>query len=148
MKEPFGGPETVVKYIGRYTHRVAISDSRLQAISDRKVAFSYKRYRDNKVYPGTMTLSSDEFIRRFLLHVIPKGFKRIRHFGFLASACRREALAAARRLLTAAAEKLANVEAEFSQWVEQPNKQMRCPECKTGVLEIWEVISPRSLAPG
>src|SRR5215475_5881944 len=85
-KPPFAGPEAVLAYLARYTHRVAISNSRLVALDERGVTFRYKDYRSGQVRYRTMTLSADEFIRRFLLHVLPKGFHRIRHYGLLASA--------------------------------------------------------------
>ena len=86
-KPPFAGPEAVLAYLARYTHRVAISNSRLIALDERGVTFRYKDYRRNgQARYRTMTLSADEFIRRFLLHVLPKGFHRIRHYGLLASA--------------------------------------------------------------
>src|SRR6185369_15303944 len=91
-KRPFGGPEKVLDYLGRYTHRVAIANSRLLACENGRVRFRWKDYRaSNK--PKVMTLDAEEFIRRFLLHVLPKGFRRIRHFGFLANACRAAKLA-------------------------------------------------------
>ena len=86
-KPPFSGPEAVLAYLARYTHRVAIANSRLVALDERGVTFRYKDYRRNgQARYRTMTLSADEFIRRFLLHVLPKGFHRIRHYGLLASA--------------------------------------------------------------
>jgi hypothetical protein len=97
-KPPFGGPEQVLAYLGRYTHRVAISNHRLLALQDGHVTFSWKDYaRGNQ--QRTMTLPAAEFIRRFLLHVLPKGFHRIRHYGLLASGAREENLAKARKLL-------------------------------------------------
>jgi Putative transposase/Transposase zinc-binding domain len=99
-KRPFAGPEQVLEYLGRYTHRVAIANSRLLACENGRVSFRWKDYRaDNK--SKVMTLDADEFIRRFLLHVLPKGFRRIRHFGFLANACRAAKLAAIRTDLQA-----------------------------------------------
>jgi Putative transposase/Transposase zinc-binding domain len=97
-KPPFAGPEEVLKYVARYTHRIAISNSRLLDISDGHVQFRWKDYRDNN-HHKTMTLGADEFIRRFLLHVLPDGFQRIRYFGFLANRYRAEKLALCRRLL-------------------------------------------------
>jgi putative transposase/transposase-like zinc-binding protein len=86
-KRPFGGPHQVLEYLGRYTHRVAIANSRLLACADGQVRFRWKDYRgQNK--SKAMTLDTTEFIRRFLLHVLPNNFRRIRHFGFLANACR------------------------------------------------------------
>src|SRR5207248_9328174 len=86
-KPPFAGPETVLAYLARYTHRVAISNSRLIGLDGRGVTFRYKDYRrDGRARYRTMTLAPDEFIRRFLLHILPKGFHRIRHYGLLSSA--------------------------------------------------------------
>jgi hypothetical protein len=99
-KRPFGGPQQVLEYLGRYTHRVAIANSRLLDCENGRVRFRWKDYRaDSK--SKVMTLDADEFIRRFLLHVLPKGFRRIRHFGFLANACRRAKLPAIRAALQA-----------------------------------------------
>jgi hypothetical protein len=99
-KPPFAGPESVLAYLARYTHRVAIADSRLVALDDRGVTFRYKNYRrDGHARHRTMTLAPGEFIRRFLLHVLPKGFHRIRHYGLFASATREANLARARELL-------------------------------------------------
>jgi hypothetical protein len=102
-KRPFGGPEAVLAYLARYTHRVAISNSRLIAADTTGVTFRYKDYRIKG--PGrykTMTLKPDEFIRRFLMHVLPKGFHRIRHYGLLASGTKTETIAHARELIAAA----------------------------------------------
>jgi hypothetical protein len=99
-KRPFGGSEQVLAYLGRYTHRVAIANSRLVKIDDGHVSFRWRDYRQdatNKV----MTLTAEEFIRRFLLHALPDGFKRIRHYGFLANGHRADKLALCRRLLAA-----------------------------------------------
>lgn len=97
-KRPFAGPEQVLDYVGRYTHRVAISNNRLLNIDHEKVTFRYKDYRhDNQ--QKTMTLDAEEFIRRFLLHVLPDGFQRIRYYGFLGNRYREEKLARCRELL-------------------------------------------------
>jgi hypothetical protein len=101
-RPPFSGPETVLAYLARYTHRVAISNSRLIALDERGVTFRYKDYRRNgQARYRTMTLSADEFIRRFLLHVLPKGFHRIRHYGLLASAGCKANIARAKDLMAA-----------------------------------------------
>jgi len=101
-KPPFAGPEAVLAYLARYTHRVAIANSRLIALDERGVTFRYKDYRRNgQARYRTMTLSADEFIRRFLLHVLPKGFHRIRHYGLLASPGCKANIARARELITA-----------------------------------------------
>ena len=92
----------MLAYLARYTHRVAISNSRLLALDERGVTFRYKDYRRNRRERfGTMTLAPDEFIRRFLLHVLPKGFHRIRHYGLLASATCKANIARARELIAA-----------------------------------------------
>lgn len=97
-KKPFGGPAQVLAYLGRYTHRVAIANNRIQACDDDHVAFAWKDYRDSGSVK-TMRLTPDEFIRRFLLHVLPDGFHRIRHFGFLANGHRTEKLVLCRAFL-------------------------------------------------
>jgi hypothetical protein len=98
-KRPFAGPEAVLTYLSRYTHRIAISNRRLTAFDERSVTFRYKDYRDGKTRWKSMTLATDEFIRRFLQHVLPKGFHRIRHYGLFANASRNDNLACARALL-------------------------------------------------
>ena len=101
-KRPFGGPEAVLAYLSRYTHRVAISNSRLVAFDGNGVTFKWKDYRaKGRERQKRMTLASDEFIRRFLIHVLPRGFHRIRHYGQLASSKRAENIARARELLNA-----------------------------------------------
>jgi Putative transposase/Transposase zinc-binding domain len=91
-KPPFGGPERVLDYLGRYTHRVAISNNRLKELQDGRVTFTYKDYKDGH-RQKLMTLSADEFLRRFLLHVLPDGFQRIRHYGLFSNRYRAENLA-------------------------------------------------------
>jgi hypothetical protein len=99
-KRPFAGPAAVLAYLSRYTHRVAIANSRLIALDQRGVTFKWKDYRDKGRYRHkTMTLTADEFIRRFLIHVLPSGFHRIRHYGLIANAARTDNLARARELL-------------------------------------------------
>ena len=99
-KRPFSGPDAVLAYLSRYTHRVAIANSRLISMDERGVTFKWKDYRNKGRYRyGTMTLTADEFIRRFLIHVLPDGFHHIRHYGLYANAKRRENLARARQLL-------------------------------------------------
>jgi Putative transposase/Transposase zinc-binding domain len=101
-KRPFAGPEAVLAYLGRYTHRVAISNTRLIALADGRVSFRWRDYRHHNK-SKVMTLAADEFIRRFLLHALPDGFHRIRHYGFLANRHRADKLALCRRLLAAPA---------------------------------------------
>ena len=99
-KRPFTGPAAVLAYLSRYTHRVAISNRRLVALDDRGVTFRWKDYRTHgRTRNKTMSLSTDEFMRRFLLHVLPNGFHRIRHYGLLANAGRKNHIATARELL-------------------------------------------------
>ena len=101
-KRPFAGPAAVLAYLARYTHRVAIANSRLIALDERGVTFRWKDYRaKDKAKYKTMTLGTWEFLRRFLLHVLPTGFHRIRHYGLIANAGRRDNLARARELLNA-----------------------------------------------
>ncbi len=97
-KPPFGGPQQVLKYLARYTHRIAISNRRLVSMDDQSVTFRWKDYAHGN-RPRTMTLEGKEFLRRFLLHAVPRGFMRIRHYGLLANRVRKVNLAACRRLL-------------------------------------------------
>jgi hypothetical protein len=102
-KRPFAGPAAVLAYLSRYTHRVAIANSRLISLDERGVTFKWKDYRKTgTTRHKTMTLKADEFMRRFLLHVLPSGFHRIRHYGLIANSGRRENLARARELLNVA----------------------------------------------
>jgi hypothetical protein len=102
-KRPFAGPQAVLAYLARYTHRVAIANSRLIAAEENGVTFKWKDYRfEGRDRYKSMTLAAHEFIRRFLSHVLPKGFHRIRHYGLLASAARKANIARARELLAAA----------------------------------------------
>jgi hypothetical protein len=99
-KRPFAGPQAVLAYLSRYTHRVAIANSRLLALEERGVTFRWKDYRAHgRTRYKTMTLATGEFMRRFLLHVLPSGFHRIRHYGLLANANRKTHIATARQLL-------------------------------------------------
>jgi hypothetical protein len=97
-KKPFGSPHTVLDYLGRYTHRVALSNDRILDIENGQITISYRDRRDDN-RKKTTNLEAHEFIRRFLLHVLPDGFMRIRHFGFLANRSKKQALAQCRNLL-------------------------------------------------
>jgi hypothetical protein len=138
-KRPFAGPKAVLAYLSRYTHRVAISNSRLIAVDQRSVTFKVKDYRIEG--PGrytTMTLDVGEFIRRFLIHVLPKGFHRIRHYGLFASPNRAETIARARELLglaTPAAEAAVEIDPAAAQPLAKP-----CPCCggRMFVIETFE----------
>ena len=130
-KKPFGGPAQVLAYLGRYTHRVAIANSRIQTCDDEHVGFTWKDYRDHGACK-TMSLKPDEFIRRFLLHVLPDGFHRIRHFGFLAIGHRTERLALCCLLLTIEVEPTAHAkQAAASPGPDNQNcvDPPPCPEC-------------------
>jgi len=131
-------PAQVLDYLARYTHRTAISNARLLSMADGRVRFRYKDYRDDDKQK-VMQLQAGEFIRRFLLHVLPKGLMRIRHYGFLANACRRRKLQTIRAALTspqAPAEKVAQEEAP-SHFEGYP-----CPRCHQGVLRIITELAP------
>jgi len=127
-KAPFGGPERVLKYLARYTHRVAISNGRILSIADGKVTFLWQDYADaGKVKP--MTLDAVEFIRRFLLHILPAGFVRIRQFGFLANRARRDKLALCRALLGAPS---APPHSMLTDVRDRKTDEKLCPVCRTG----------------
>jgi len=147
-KRPFAGPEEVLKYVARYTHRIAITNNRLLDINDGKVQFRWKDYRDGSRHK-TMTLGAHEFIRRFLLHVLPDGFQRIRYFGFLANRYRAEKLALCRQLMqmpppTAALE--ANTDYRDRYEALTGFSLKTCPLCRCGtmvVIDTFECSSSR-----
>jgi len=139
-KPPFGGPQQVLKYLARYTHRVAISNNRLVATEGAEVSFHWKDYAHGGKQK-TMTLKAIEFIRRFLLHVLPAGFVRIRHYGFLANRCGREKLELCRRLLAAIMPPVAVESApEPKGAVEGRPKPHTCPACGEGQMIIIETL--------
>jgi hypothetical protein len=131
-KKPFGGPRQVLKYLARYTHRVAISNHRLLELKDGRVTFSYKDYAAGNV-TKTMPLAVCEFTRRFLLHVLPRGFVRIRHYGFLANRSRQQKLELCRRLLTVPAAQIATCNAAKT---ELDLRESTCPACSQGRMII------------
>ena len=143
-KPPFAGPEAVLAYLSRYTHRVAIANSRLVAFDGKRVTFKWKDYRaSGKQRYKLMTLEAGEFIRRFLIHVLPQGFHRIRHYGLFANGGRAENLAQARQLL--------DVEAPQDQRepitdalkaLETPSLAQPCP-CCGGAMIVIETLEPR-----
>ena len=137
-KPPFGGPAQVLAYLGRYTHRVAIANSRLVSVTDTDVAFRWRDYRHHGK-PKVMTLEPQEFIRRFLLHTLPDGFHRIRHYGFLANGQRTAKLALCRRLLDAQPQE---PNAEQTEDAAPVHPRDRCPCC--GGTMIILAILPRS----
>jgi hypothetical protein len=134
-KPPFAGPQAVLAYLSRYTHRVAISNQRLLAFDDASVTFRYKDYRRSGAErQQAMTLATDEFIRRFLIHVLPRGFHRIRHYGLLASSNHKDAMALARRLLGVAAP------VEEAEPDKPPDHRPPCP-CCGGHMTIIEAFA-------
>jgi hypothetical protein len=148
-KPPFAGPEEVLKYVARYTHSVAISNNRLLDIDDGKVQFRWKDYRDDNRHK-TMTLGADEFIRRFLLHVRPDGFQRIRYFGFLANRYRAEKLALCRQLMQMPPPATTpEVNKDYKDRYEALTgiSLKKCPLCRRGtmvVIETFECTSSRA----
>jgi hypothetical protein len=134
-KQPFGGPQQVLEYLGRYTHRVAITNNRILSIEKGQVTFSYRDRADgNEV--KTMSLKAKEFIRRFLLHILPKGFMKIRYFGFLAHTNKKTSIALLRQLI--------NPDAEIAQKLTETVQEMMlrltgidislCPQCGKGKM--------------
>ena len=151
-KPPFGGPEQVLHYLGRYTHRVAISNNRLLDIDHGKVTFRWKDYRHHD-QQKTMTLEAEEFIRRFLLHVLPNGFQRIRHYDFLANRYRQAKLALCRRLLGVASTITGVVQQQDKPdyrdlYQELTGKSLRdCPVCHRGQMVVIAVLPASGRAP-
>ena len=146
-KRPFGGPQQVLDYLGRYTHRVAISNHRLSSLEDGRVTFSWKDYRDGDK-TKEMTLDAEEFIRRFLIHVLPDGFQKIRYFGFMANRRRAANLALCRELIPNSAPGAPAL--EVKDWTERyrllTGEDLRlCPACKLGRLISRRDLPPLSL---
>ena len=142
-KRPFAGPEQVLEYLGRYTHRVAISNNRILSIDSDKITFYYRdRKRNNEL--RIMTLSAHEFIRRFLLHVLPVGFMKIRYFGFLAHKNKTQAIPLLRKLI--------DPEATLPQIIQETILEMMlrltgrditcCPKCKKGTMKMVKKLLP------
>jgi predicted Zn-ribbon and HTH transcriptional regulator len=151
-KKPFAGPQQVLDYVGRYTHRVAISNHRLLNIDDGQVTFRYKDYRDD-AQQKTMALRDDEFIRRFLLHVLPEGFHRIRYYGFLGNRYRKEKLEQCRQLLgmVPLVETTSDDKADYRDGYEAltGSSLWACPICQQGrmiTIGVIDAFLPRSPA--
>ncbi len=148
-KRPFGGPQQVLDYLGRYTHRVALSNSRLVSLTDTEVRFRYKDYAHGN-RRKVLALEPPEFIRRFLLHVLPQRFMRIRHYGILANRAKREKLAQARNALDyQPAPQPPEPESVAAFWLRVASLDIhQCPHCKTGrMLVIGPISAPRARAP-
>jgi hypothetical protein len=144
-KRPFAGPKAVLAYLSRYTHRVAISNSRLLALDDAGVTFKWKDYRiEGPDRYKTMTLAGPEFIRRFLMHVLPSGFHRIRHYGLFASAVRAQNLERARQLLAKLDPASERSRAEADSEAEKPAPERRCPCCggRMIIIETFQGVRP------
>jgi hypothetical protein len=127
--------DTVVAYLARYSHRIAISDQRIVDVDEEQVMFRYKDYRDHDK-SKVMRLSGVEFIRRFMLHVLPKGFMRLRHYGFLANRCRAEKLMQIRGVLAQGTSLVADVTPEVS-FTGYP-----CPKCHEGIVRVVCPLAP------
>ena len=143
VKPSFASPQAVIKYLGRYTHRVAISEHRIIAFDGTTVTFTYTDYAHDNARK-TMTLPAVEFIRRFLMHILPHGFMRIRHFGIFANRGRTERIQRCREMLGVATV----VNKEKSPWWEALFKHtgrhpLQCPVCKTGLLKLVAIVLPR-----
>ncbi len=141
-KKPFAGPEQVLEYLGRYTHRIAISNHRIKSIDNAKVTFSYKDRQHNVT--KTMCLDAMEFIRRFLLHVLPYRFMKIRYFGFLANICKQKSVLLIRRLIG----KAMDVEIFIKETLQQKVIRLTgrdillCPHCNKGQMLFTGMLPP------
>lgn len=140
-KRPFAGPEQVLEYLGRYTHRVAISNNRIKSIDNNQVNFEYKDRTDNDTIK-TMTVSANEFIRRFLLHVLPYNFMKIRYFGFLSHRNKSQAIKLIRKFIDSDAvipEKIK--ETIFEMMLRLTGQDITCcPKCKKGKMVIFKKV--------
>jgi hypothetical protein len=148
---PFGGPATVLKYLARYTHRAAISNRRLVRLGDGQVRFRWKDYAHGGKR-STMTLEAVEFVRRFLTHVLPSGFVRVRHYGLLANRHRREKLARCRELLGMAVTPPADTAPTIPDPIPPPGHEGEvtptrvCPRCGAGRMVVIAEFPPMALA--
>ena len=140
-KQPFGGPEQVLEYLGRYTHRVAITNNRIISIEDGKITFNYRdRSDENKV--KEITIKAQEFIRRYLMHILPKGFMKIRYFGFLAHTNKKTSIPLLRQLINPDAE----IVEKMTETIEETMLRLTgidisfCPECGKGKMVCIEVL--------
>ena len=141
-KPPFAGPQQVLDYVGRYTHRVAISNNRLLDIEAGQVRFQWKDYRDNS-QQKTMTLTAEEFIRRFLLHTLPDGFQRIRYYGFLGNRYRQEKLSRCRQLIGMADPVAPPTPENYQDRHEELTgiSLRECPVCHRGRMTTVEIVA-------
>jgi hypothetical protein len=144
-KPAFAGPEQVLRYLGRYTHRIAISNERIIAVDDRTVTFHWRDYRDDN-RTKVMTLDAGEFLRRFLLHVLPSGFTRIRHFGLFANRGRRDRLSLCRSLLELPPPDTQEPSTTTRALIERLTgiDISRCPVCQEGTMRLDQRLPPAS----
>ena len=145
-KAPFAGPQQVLNYVGRYTHRVAISNDRLIDIANGQVRFHWKDYRDHD-RQKIITLSAEEFIRRFLIHVLPEGFQRIRYYGLLANRHRDDNLKLCRQLLAmppASPQPTPEDSTSNDDFAALYNRSslLQCPVCREGRMIVVETLAP------
>jgi hypothetical protein len=147
-KPPFGGPAQVLAYLGRYTHRIALSNERILALQDGVVHFRWRDYADHN-RSKVMALPAEEFLRRFLLHVVPTGFQRIRHFGLLANRRRTPALARCRELLHANTPAIPVPRETTIEIVRRLTglDLLQCPVCRAGILRVVAPLAPGAFAP-
>ncbi len=138
-KPPFAGPEVVLRYLARYANRVAISNTRLLSMVGNKVTFRWKDYRRSGKL-RTMKLDAVQFLRRFLLHILPKGFMRIRYYGFMANRCRKQKLERCRELLA-----VAETVSASSDGVRRGKHPMQCPECQRGTMVCILVLTSMAM---
>ena len=142
-KPPFGGARQVLKYLARYTHRTAISNSRMTAFDGERVSYQWKDYADDN-RQKTMTLSADEFVRRFLMHVLPRGFTRVRYYGFLANRHRSEKIAAARRLIGGTTFDSSTDSSEPTAPPGKDQVSVACPVCGAGLIQRVAELMPQA----
>jgi hypothetical protein len=146
-KRPFAGPEQVLQYLGRYTHRTAISNDRLVSADAESVRFRYKDYAHAE-RRSIMQLAPIEFLRRFALHVLPRGFNRIRHYGLLANRNKRALLARARAALEAPVQPTAAPESLRAFWQRIAGVDIeRCPRCRIGTFRLIQMLAPQTALP-
>jgi hypothetical protein len=148
-KKPFGSPQTVLDYLGRYTHRVALSNDRIVKVENGQVTLSYRDRKDGD-RKKTIPLEAHEFIRRFLLHVLPEGFMRIRHFGFLANRSKKQALTQCRKLLGANTASLQSPSESAKDLLLRITgiDLSRCPSCHNGTMIVVAELPPISSSSG
>ena len=148
-KKPFAGPEKVLDYLGRYTFRTAISNERIKGVAGGRVIFAYRDRRDDN-RKKEITLSADEFIRRFLLHVLPNSYMRIRHYGFLANRNRKANIIQVKKLLGVSSFTEEKPEQNMEKlMLELTGKDIsKCPKCKVGTMVFYQLIPGFNLRTG